>query len=423
MIQIKPNIQHKSNCPHCGTQLVSEKVLWQGIHVCVVSNCPGCSAEIIEDLKIGHAIFYPYQVDLENNKLFGTESARAWFGVSLLNSLKYPKNEPDIEFKVEKFFNSKNVVILNCIDFLYGHSLLKLLNADSYLKGNPEFDLVVIVPKFLRWMVPQGVAEIWTVNIPISKERNYYPEIDRQIKRECERFDTIYVSLAHSHPKYFNITRFTGIERHDFSRKDFRVTFIWREDRLWWRYDFLFQIARKLKFLSPLLIWQNLKVRRLFSLLRRDFPQAVFTVAGLGRSTRFPKWIDDHRVERFTDELERKACKIYSESRLVIGIHGSNMLLPSGHAGLTMDLMPDERWGNYAQDVLYQEDDNRLSSFKYRYLPLSIMTSLLYKILSFQLKGYTDSLTGAGFSSKMNPSAHTEKDGLSDTEFKGQTRV
>jgi hypothetical protein len=368
--------------------MVSMDILWQGIHLCVVTECTNCHAEIIEDVKIGHAICFPYKVDIKNNKLFGVEKSKTWLGTPLFNSLKNPKIDIELGFRVEKFQYSKNVIILNCIDFLYGHSLLKLLNAETHLKKNRECRLIVIVPHFLRWMVPSGVAEIWSVNINLSDALNYFPELDRHIKKECDRFDSIHVSLAYPHPKQFNITRFTGIEKHDFERNEFRITFIWREDRIWWKYDFLIRAARKLRLSGPILIWQNLKIRRLFSLLRKDFSEALFTVTGLGKSTTFPSWIEDERVETYTEDHEKHACRNYAESRLVIGVHGSHMLLPSGHAGMSMDLMPPSRWGNIAQDILYQEGDNRLSSFKYRYIPISTNISMLYKILKLQLSGY-----------------------------------
>jgi len=55
---------------------------------------------------------------------------------------------------------------------------------------------------------------------------------------------------------------------------------------------------------------------------------------------------------------------------------------------MTIDLMPDDRWGNFAQDILYQENDNRVASFKYRFLPISIKAHLVAKIAFFQVKGY-----------------------------------
>lgn len=389
MIQIKPEVQHQSNCPYCGVVLIPKKVLWQGIHICVVANCHHCHAEVIEDLKVGHALYVSYQVDLRKNVLFGDDKPKCWLGMPLLKSLQNPKTDSDIEFKVEIFQEYKNVIILNCIDFLYGHALLKLLNAERHLKNNSDFGLVLLIPTFLYWMIPKGVAEVWTVNIPLSKAQNYFPRLDHLIQKESERFFEIYVSRAHSHPKDFNITNFTGIDKHDFKREDFRITFIWREDRLWWSHNFSLRVARKLNYMKPLLYWQNYKICKLFSFLRNKIQNAKFTIAGLGTFTKFPKWIDDLRINQFNEDLEREACRIYAESRLVIGVHGSNMLLPSAHAGMTLDLMPYDRWSNFAQDVSYEECDNRLSSYRYRYLPLNINTGLLAFISSLQINGYS----------------------------------
>jgi hypothetical protein len=70
----------------------------------------------------------------------------------------------------------------------------------------------------------------------------------------------------------------------------------------------------------------------------------------------------------FNEKIEQDICQVYADSRLVIGVHGSNMLLPSGHAGMTIDLI-DERWGNFAQDIIYQESNQKMATFRYRFLP------------------------------------------------------
>lgn len=44
-----------------------------------------------------------------------------------------------------------------------------------------------------------------------------------------------------------------------------------------------------------------------------------------------------------------------------MGVHGSNMLLPSAHARATLVLMPRKRWGNFIQDILFQEPNPRLA--------------------------------------------------------------
>ena len=388
MIKIKPILQHSSNCPYCKDILEpTDKIVWQGIHICTHFKCIKCSALIIEDLGVGHSITFPYQIDLEKGVIFGSEVARKWLGKPLLHSLQHPC-ENKIQIFKEVFSTHKNVVLLNCIDYLYGHCLLKLLNAQSHLEHHSNYGLIVIVPAFMRWMVPEGVAEIWTVNISLKHSQYYYTELHKFISKELLRFDEVYISQAHSHPSNFDIEKLTRVSRHKFNSEDFYITFIWREDRAW----FSFLIAKLMElvnFMHFILIFQNLKVRRLFKKIHSTVPHAKFAVVGLGKKTGFPKWVEDFRVDKFDEKSEREACQIYSKSLLVIGVHGSSMLLPSGHAGMTIDLMPTRRWANLGQDILYQEDDPRLASFRYRYLPIQTGVTEIAKIASNMILGFS----------------------------------
>ncbi len=386
MIEIKPNIQYQSNCPYCGAALNPVNILWQGMHVCVESQCADCDAEIVEDLKVGHAVTHPCQVSLVKEQVFCQESAKNWLGEPLLQALRNPQPEA-LQISKEVFKQCKRVTVLNCIDYLYGHCLLKLLNAQRHLD---QFDcgLVVIVPKFLRWMVPEVVAEVWTVDIALKKGQFYYPSLDEFVREESRRFDEIYISPAHSHPGGFDITKFTGVPKHDFSREEFKITFVWREDRVWCNFLF-FRILKKLRLVKLALLLQNWKIQRLFRSIKSRVPSAKFAIAGLSKKTVFPRWVEDIRVDKLDEETERRLCELYSQSRLVIGVHGSNMLLPSGQAGMTIDLMPEERWSNFAEDILYQETDPRLAAFRYRYLPLQTSVANLAHVASSMVIGYS----------------------------------
>jgi len=388
MIEIKPNIEHRSHCPYSGNVLKPVKVLWQGTHVCVVSESPD-GGEIIEELRIGHAAKTPYQIDLAKKAIFsGDKYAEELLAKPLLNSLQNPQTE-QLEISQEIFKSYQRVIILNCVDYLYGHSLLKLLNAQRHLESNPELGLIVIVQKFLRWMVPDGVAEVWTVPISLKNGQDYYPSFAEFVEKQSQRFEEIYLSEAYSHPSRFDITKFTRVPKHSFDdREKVQITFIWREDRLLVN-SFLFRVLRKLKLLQIALAIQNWKVQQLFEKIRSKLPEAKFVVAGLGTKTKFPKWIEDCRVERFNETTEKETCQIYSESRLVIGLHGSNMLLPSGLAGMTLDLI-ENRWGNFAQDILYQEKNPRLASFRYRYLPSQVSQDILANIATQMIQSQFD---------------------------------
>jgi hypothetical protein len=387
MIEIKPNIQHQSNCPYCKTSLKPVNVRFLGMHVLVEAKCLNCHTELLGSLAVGHFIHQNFQIDLIKKVVFCENALHKWLAENLLESIQNPETEK-LEIYKEVFKQYRRVIILNCIDYVYGHCLLKLLNAQRHLELHQNYGLIIIVPKFLRWMVPEGVAEVWTVPISLTKGQCYYPRFAEFVGEELKRFEEISVSKAHSHPSQFDITRFTGVPKHSFEQEKFKITFIWREDRPWCSIV-LFRILRKLKLLKLGLVLQNWRVTRLLEKIRHKVPEAKFAIAGLGTQTKFPAWIEDLRVDKFDEETEREACKLYSESRLVIGIHGSNMLLPSGHAGMTLDLMPP-RWGNFAQDILYQESDPRLASFRYRYLPTETSITNLADIASLMILGYSD---------------------------------
>ncbi len=392
MIKIHPQIEQEFTCPVCGQELEAKKTVWQGIHVCAETMCEDCHITFYQDLKVGHSISKPCSVSINDFELFCAEDPKGWYAKPLRDSLKNP-NHKQIEFKKKIYVKHDKVILLNCIDDLYGHSLLKLLNAERHLKDNPDYGLVVIVPKFLEWMIPKGIAEKWVFNISLKEGKDFFIDFNNTIQKEMKRFSEIYVSKAFSHPKDFDITNFTGIEKHDFQKDNFRITFIWREDRCWIN-SLLFQkAANKLNVAilkNILLTWQKRKVIIVFSKIRIRFPDARFTVAGFGNNKKFPKWIDNQIVSNFSTDSEKRLCQIYSESRVVLGVHGSNMLLPSAHAGMTIDLMPDDRWGNFAQEILYQEDDVRMGSYRYRYVPIDQNVNTVQKMVAHMILNIDD---------------------------------
>lgn len=380
MIKIRPKIEFKLRSPYGNGSLVPHKILWQGMHTCVETTCTVTRQHLVVTLPSGHGYLNQFIVNPATQEIFCPESARRWFGEPLLNSLMHPRNE-EIEMTVEKFRTAKKAIILNTIDYLYGHSLLKLLNAERHLNNDKKYGLIVIVQDFLRWMVPDGVAEIWTVKLPLKMGRGYHPSLHAKIDEQTKRFNDIFVSEAYSHPPVQEIGRFTRTGIHDDAAKEFRVTFIWRNDRPWFTNSYVAAAAAKIGIIALLRCIQWMKIIFLFSSLRKKLPNVRYTVAGLGRAMTFPSWIDDRRVSGFNEKIERQYCDIYMESRVVIGVHGSSMLLPSAHAGMTIDLMPKERWGNFAQDVLFREHDSRISAFRYRFLPISISLHVLTHIV------------------------------------------
>jgi hypothetical protein len=391
-IAIKPSVEHSVKCHACGMPVQANGVLWQGIHACGRFECQKCGGRFIEDLPVGHAMGKPCRLDSQGKLVSGAVPAPGWFCEPLRRSLNAPDSS-DIQLKVQSRRHAKRIVLLICIDSLYGHCLLKLLNASRHLR-DPEFGLVILVPQFLAWMAPDGIAELWTTDIPLDRAERYFPSLERRIGEELERFAEVRLSKAISHPIDFQLADYTRVQRHNLAAEDYRITFIWRADRLWLQETLPMRACRKLGLHGLLLAIQRRKIVRALERIRHMLPEATPTVAGLGRQGTFPSWIEDCRTQEAADaDAERSLCRVYAESRVVIGVHGSNMLLPSGHAGMCVDLMPSGRWPNIAQDILFPGEarhDARMIAFQYRFLPIATTPDMVAQVITAMVRKLRD---------------------------------
>ena len=70
------------------------------------------------------------------------------------------------------------------------------------------------------------------------------------------------------------------------------------------------------------------------------------------------------------------------------------MLLPSAHAGMAIDLMPDERWSNIAQDILYHQQDfagdQRVAAFRFRYVPIEAPLPAMEKMIVSMIRSFAE---------------------------------
>lgn len=358
-------------------------------------RCQQCGDEFYGDLPAGQGLYTPMLLERRTGVVHDVYGV-AWFAAWLQQSYAERTSAP-LGMTVWKATPGggrdrelgRKAVLLNCLDTLYGHTLLKLLNAQYYIDERPDLETIVMVPRFLEWMVPDGVAQRWVVDLPLSDGTQWNDWLAGEVRRLVEGFDECYLSLAFSHPSAcdYSIERFTGI--HPFPRDEWEarlprpaVTFIWRDDRRWdapvvplpgesnRRARWADRLRR-----SPLTgrakqeQWR--RVLTLAEELRRSWPAVDLAVAGLGTPGGLPSWIMDLRCERIDTAIERRWCERYAASHIVVGVHGSNMLLPSAHAGAVVELMPPDRWGNVLQDLLVPCDDARETMFRRRILPAS----------------------------------------------------
>lgn len=398
MIRLHPIPDGDHTCPYCQVPLAVRGWYIPGMRNLADLKCPQCGLDFYGDLPAGHGLYYPMLLERATGIVHGQHHVD-WFANWLRDSYAHRVNTP-IGFSVEDFRPLRQIVLLNCLDVLYGHCLLKLLNAQYYLDHHPELDLVVLVPRFLRWMVPDGVVAIWTADLPLGRGIEWNDWLAAEINRQIEPLEKgwLSVALSHPYPADYDIKRFTRVRPFPVDEWDTRlerptVTFIWREDRIWQNVNhygcfqkLVQRLKRRLGLSQHLLHEQKQQVVSLAQALRRTFPQLDFAIAGLGCSGGLPNWISDLRSLEIDEYVEKTWCERYAKSHIVIGVHGSNMLLPSAHAGAVIELVPGERWGNLIQDILVVGQDIRETMYRYRFLPLDTSPTVIAEVIKFLLR-------------------------------------
>ena len=413
MISLNQCININFVCPDCNVQMKTHGWYMPGMRMLVNLECPNCNKEYYGDLPAGHGLYYPMILEKETGRVhnkYGVEWFASWLEKSYQNRVA---NKIAIHKEVRRPI--KCPVILNCLDGLYGHSLLKLLNAQYYIDNHEDKDLVVIIPKFLRWMVPDGVASIWTIDLPLKLGSQWNDSVADIFLSYFQSYEECYLSIAlpHPDPSDIDIERFTLVQpfKTEKWQKMFlapKITFIWREDRLW-----IDIFSRRLKNIINILLLrrifhkninyidiQRTNIIKLATIMKSRYPGLSFAIAGIGSSGDFPSWFSDMRERDIDEAIERKWCNLFAESHVVVGVHGSNMLLPSALSGAIIELVPANRWGNLLQDILLQNNNIRLSISKIRLLDLNtppkelaIIIENLIQYMPVAIRNFEEKLT------------------------------
>lgn len=383
MIPLAPVPLARHACPGCGRMLEVRGFHVPGMRCLARLECPPCRRRFYGDLPSGHGLLYPMLLDAGSGEVFEPGEGR-WFADALRESYRDRRTDP-VPLQVEVLRPAQEVLLLDCLDGVYGHALLKLLSTQVHLDRHPGLGLLVLVPRFLRWMVPDGAAEIWTVDLPLRSGAQWNEWLAARIAGRLEgRKAWLSLAVCLPHARDVAIERFTGVA--PFAARgwdDVRrpaVTFVVREDRRWGDDPVhpvgpgrvLRAAAGRLGLGRSAAAREVRRVVRFGERLRRAWPELDLAVGGVGAPGGLPGWIADLRVPRPSAEDERTACRRYAASHLAIGVHGSSMLLPSAHAGATLGIAWSPHLGNAFQDLLVREREPRLALFRHRLLPAAV---------------------------------------------------
>ncbi len=401
MIRLKPDPDKIYTCPECGSgNTVIHEFIFEVINVFANCTCSECGFTFDQVLPAGHTVDNPLWYGRENKMEYKRKDCPDWLSSSVFKSHgKIKRDEITMERVIYK--QCKQVVILNTLDSLYGHVLLKLYNAFYHLEKEKEIGLIIILPRIFEWLIPKGCAEVWIVDLKLSGMIYSYSSLQKFVADQLPRFQSIYLSSAYSHPTIHgtDIERLTGVA--PFNLEDFMagrpvITFILREDRWWFRNPadyWFYRICRKLNILSwgsrVLTGMQNQLVRKTIRKIKKRLPDAYFNLIGLGGKTISEENVNDNRAPTATVGIEKEWCHVYARSHVVIGVHGSNMLLPTALAAGCVEILPEDRYGNMVQDISVRYTD-RHQLFFYRFAdqfstPGSIASKTIAMITDYPL--------------------------------------
>jgi hypothetical protein len=401
MVQLKPTSNSHYTCPECLTECtIVNEIRFETIHVLADCTCTCCGLEFFQVLPVGHTVAYPMSLGKINGTFYQQDKTPAWLASSFLKAHEnIRKDEVPIEIIIYNEYD--RVIILNTLDTLYGHVLLKLYNAFHHLDHQKDIGLVIIIPKIFKWLIPPGCAEVWVVDLNLDELVYSYEAIQKFVNKQSHRFQEIYLSYAYSHPDFSTVdisrlTEVTPFPLESFSAQSPTITFVLREDRWWYpsTADYWFyRMCRKLKVLQKgakyLSSRQNSLIKKTITLIRKKLPNASFHIVGLGGTGTFVGYASDERKWKLNPIIERAWCNTYARSHVVIGIHGSNMLLPTAFAAGCVEILPEDRYGNMVQDLSVRYN-NRLQLFFYRFVdqfahPKSVASKAVGIITDFEL--------------------------------------
>lgn len=354
------------------------------MHAMCSGICNKCNNEYYQEIPINAGAFYPGTIEATSGKRCDLLPFTNWYLNGLENAFNRQSNL-DVKIKTEKFrpLEKPKTVILNTIDATYGHALFELFNASYYLKQQ-DIDLIILVQENLRWLVPEGAAEVWTVSLSFSQAEGWHNSIAKQIGELTENIEQLYIckSFVYADSADYNIEDYTGVKPFPLEEWNERlqhkpvVTFIWRNDRFWKRVLPKWIDNRYSRKLMPKTINHLRKKKhhswliKFATALKKQIPKVDFAVSGMdNRDLPLPEWIKDFRYPTHVNKTAIEQCKRFAESHLVLGCNGSSLVLPSCHAGSVINIVPGDAWAVSAGSFAFRITSIGDTHFRYAMLP------------------------------------------------------
>lgn len=333
MIQVSPQIKLKP-FQHAGQVYVPRALHLAGMRMLIEAQSE--SGHVLwKDFPSSHGLYAPCLCDPSSRAVYSLPNM-GWWSDPMPRIFEQAKEAASL--RIHERRTASSWIILNTLDNIFGHSLLLLLNAQFYLDQFPERGLIVIATPELLPYIPNDVHAIWELKVKPADTEKFQTILDINFKKLCAQYDvSIATAPSHPDPGRYDLSRF-NIPRAEAPGNPGapRIVFIHRGTRLWGG------------------SWESERGRleKLASWLSRFWPKARLEIYGHARLPHAPEgWRDATR----NGEANYDAILLEALARadLVIGAHGSSMLLPSAICGLVLELVPLDKQPSLLQDFLF----------------------------------------------------------------------
>lgn len=382
MIDLLPVPHDRFDCP-CGNAVMETFGFHlPGMFPWVRTRCPHCNGEFLAHLHTGFCKGPQILFEPASGAVQAT-FVPPWYKNFAAGGLRSLGSPPPAVTRRAKRPLGDDVLLVNCLDPVYGHCLHRLFSIDAYRARGFTGSILAVVPHFLAWMIPEEVDEAWIVHTPLRAchlANAAVAQMTDELMRSAGRLR--YADMAYGHT--VDIARYAGVSpfavHGDGSVSPPRITLNWREDRCWTaRNDTLpadDAVARQLELYVLLL-----------EKLREHAPDLDAAVTGYGRSGRFPPWVADLRLVEHDADTERGWARRYAASHLVFGVHGSNMIVPASLALGALEIVETRFWPHI---LVTWEWVNRMPATQalsnYRQLAASTSVSDVVSVVLMQLR-------------------------------------
>ncbi len=369
-------------CPHCpGVALRAGKAVVPGAFTLREAKCPACGRDFLAHLEVAYAERLGATLEKASGETHSLVSA-PWFLSHWQNAWHHRQQRP-VRLTREKLRSLQRPLLVNCIDSMYGHCLQRLFDIPQLIKRAPDRDIIVLVQDFARWLVPYGVAEIWSADLSLRDGALWFDDLARQIAERLDALPPVETDGSVG-TGAVDIKSFTRGATFDYGSaaalQSAVVSLIWRDDRCWTSSGHEPDAPEAPEEQATLMT-------AVAEDLRNTVPELDIAVVGIGARGQFPPWIADLRVAPGGKIDEQRWLRRYAASHAVVGVHGSNMLLPAAHAATVIELVPRGKWQHVGDTYDFVRGGDALRVLReIRYVPTSIAVAELAALLRVQIR-------------------------------------